>query len=309
MGLSSESSLHSGKALLGEEGPSEWIPGEWKSLFRGSAAMVTIPRRRLLRSVVVARHRWVNISGAPGSGRTTLLRQLGGELGRRRRPHVMVSDSGNEGRTPSQILSSLWSEPGRTEGSQENPQASQGSQLPQSQQRDAVLLVDDFDYWLDDGRAEELRDIFRESASLTAVVVTLNPMAKPGSAPITSTVFDNGKTVKEVPSEGTWTIKVVDGQPVATFTPAKGFSGKATPQRYTVTDSNGKTAEGTLSVEVPAAPAAPGKGSVKTPAPAEKPQSILASTGASVGIALIAMLALAAAGLGLRKLSRRNGSD
>lgn len=88
----------------------------------------------------------MNISGAPGSGRTTLLRQLGGELGRRRRPHVMVSDSGNEGRTPSQILSSLWSEPGRTEGSQENPQASQGSQLPQSQQRDAVLLVDDFDY-------------------------------------------------------------------------------------------------------------------------------------------------------------------
>jgi CshA-type fibril repeat protein len=221
----------------------------------------------------------------------------------------MVSDSGNEGRTPSQILSSLWSEPGQTEGSQENPQASQGSQLPQSQQRDAVLLVDDFDYWLDDGRAEELRDIFRESASLTVVVVTLNPTAKPGSAPITSAVFDNGKTVKEVPSEGTWTIKVVDGQPVATFTPAKGFSGKATPQRYTVTDSNGKTAEGTLSVEVPAAPAAPGKGSVKTPAPAEKPQSILASTGASVGIALIAMLALAAAGLGLRKLSRRNGSD
>jgi hypothetical protein len=172
--------LHSRKALLEEEGPSEWIPGEWKSLFRGSAAMVTIPRRRLLRSVVVARHRWVNISGAPGSGRTTLLQQIVGELERRRRPSALVSDSGNEARTPSQILSSL-AESGRTEDSQDNPsqdnpQALQGSQLPQSQQQDAVLLVDDFDYWLDDGRAEELRDIFRKSPSLTVVVVTLNPM-------------------------------------------------------------------------------------------------------------------------------------
>ncbi|MFT9278846.1 MULTISPECIES: Ig-like domain-containing protein [Bifidobacterium] len=149
--------------------------------------------------------------------------------------------------------------------------------------------------------------------------VTLTPTAKPGSAPIKSAVFDNGKTVKEVPGEGTWTIKVVDGQPVATFTPAKGFSGKATPQKYTVTDENGKTATGTLGVDVPAAPAAPGKTPApKAPAkpapaapakPAQQPQSVLASTGASVGIALIAMLALAAAGLGLRKLSRRNDSD
>jgi CshA-type fibril repeat protein len=146
--------------------------------------------------------------------------------------------------------------------------------------------------------------------------VTLTPTAKPGSAPIKSAVFDNGKDTKTVPGEGTWTIKVVDGQPVATFTPAKGFSGKATPQKYTVTDENGKTATGTLGVDVPAAPAAPGKTPApKAPAkpvpakPAKQPQSILASTGASVGIALIAMLALAAAGLGLRKLSRRNDSD
>jgi CshA-type fibril repeat protein len=146
--------------------------------------------------------------------------------------------------------------------------------------------------------------------------VTLTPTAKPGTAPIVSAVFDNGKTVKEVPGEGTWAIKVVDGQPVATFTPAKGFSGKATPQKYTVTDENGKTATGTLGVDVPAAPAAPAapaKPAPKAPAapakPAKQPQSILASTGASVGIALVAMLALAAAGLGLRKLSRRNGSD
>jgi CshA-type fibril repeat protein len=143
--------------------------------------------------------------------------------------------------------------------------------------------------------------------------VTLNPVTTPGSAPIKSAVFDNGKTVKEVPGEGVWAIKVVDGQPVATFTPAKGFSGKATPQKYTVTDENGKTATGTLGVDVPAVPAAPAKPAPKAPAapaaPAKQPQSILASTGASVGIALVAMLALAAAGLGLRKLSRRNGSD
>ena len=156
----------------------------------------------------------------------------------------------------------------------------------------------------------------KSAATDPGAPVTLAPTAKPGTAPIKSAVFDNGKTSKTVPGEGVWTIKVVDGQPVATFAPAKGFSGKATPQKYTVTDENGKTATGTLSVDVPAAPAAPGKTPApKAPAkpvpakPAKQPQSILASTGASVGIALIAMLALAAAGLGLRKLSRRNDSD
>ncbi|MCI1221473.1 Ig-like domain-containing protein, partial [Bifidobacterium tibiigranuli] len=119
--------------------------------------------------------------------------------------------------------------------------------------------------------------------------------------------------------QGTWKIELKDGQPVVTFTPEPGFKGSPDSQKYTVKDGNGKTATGTLGVDVPAAPAAPGKTPApKAPAkpapaapakPAQQPQSVLASTGASVGIALIAMLALAAAGLGLRKLSRRNDSD
>jgi CshA-type fibril repeat protein len=150
---------------------------------------------------------------------------------------------------------------------------------------------------------------------------TLTPTAKPGSAPIKSAVFDNGKDTKDVPGEGTWTIVLKDGQPVATFTPVKGFTGPVTPQKYTVTDENGLTADGTLTVSIskPApAPSTPAKPAPSTPAkpapaapaaPAKQPQSILATTGASVGIALLAMVVLAAAGLGLRKLSRRNGSD
>jgi CshA-type fibril repeat protein len=151
--------------------------------------------------------------------------------------------------------------------------------------------------------------------------VTLNPVTTPGSAPIKSVVFDNGQPKKVVPGQGTWTVELKDGQPVVVFTPEPGCKGSPDPQQYTVTDANGKTAKGTLKVTIskpapaptspttPKAPAAPGKVKPAPAAPAEQPQSILASTGASVGIALIAMLALAAAGLGLRKLSRRNGSD
>ena len=151
--------------------------------------------------------------------------------------------------------------------------------------------------------------------------VTLKPVTTPGSAPIKSVVFDNGQPKKVVPGQGTWTVELKDGQPVVVFTPEPGFKGSPDPQQYTVTDANGKTAKGTLKVTIskpapaptspttPKAPAAPGKVKPAPAAPAEQPQSILASTGASVGIALVAMLALAAAGLGLRKLSRRNGSD
>ncbi|MCI1650580.1 ATP-binding protein [Bifidobacterium tibiigranuli] len=143
----------------------EWIPGEWKSLFGGPAAIVTIRRRRLLRSTIAAKHSWVNISGAPGLGKTTLLRQLDDELGYLFRPRVMVSDCANESRTLSQILgaSHTYSEGGGlAKDSEEHPAG--------------VLLIDDFDYWLDDSRAEELKDMFRQSASLTVVTVTLNPL-------------------------------------------------------------------------------------------------------------------------------------
>jgi DNA-binding CsgD family transcriptional regulator len=166
MGLSSE-------ALMRSEGtkPREWIPREWKSLFRGSAAMVTIPRRRLLHSVITAKHRWVNISGSPGSGRTTLLYQIADELDHRFRPHIMVTDSANESRSPSQILGLLRHD---SDSGHDCPAGQPAAMEPQDYD---AMLVDDFDYWLDDGRAEELKDAFRQSASLTVVTVTLNPLA------------------------------------------------------------------------------------------------------------------------------------
>ena len=52
---------------------------------------------------------------------------------------------------------------------------------------------------------------------------TLTPEAKPGTGEIVSAAFDNGSTTKDVPGEGTWTISVKDGQPVAVFTPVKDY--------------------------------------------------------------------------------------
>lgn len=79
---------------------------------------------------------------------------------------------------------------------------------------------------------------------------TLKPETTPGSGAITEIAFDNGETTKTVAGEGTWTIELVDGQPVATFTPEKDYHGDVTTQVYTVTDENGETAEGKLSVEI-----------------------------------------------------------
>ena len=78
---------------------------------------------------------------------------------------------------------------------------------------------------------------------------TLTPTATKGNSDITSAAFADGSTTKDVPGEGTWTIEVKDGQPVATFKPEEGFHGKVTPQPYTVTDKNGLTSnQGNLSV-------------------------------------------------------------
>jgi DNA-binding CsgD family transcriptional regulator len=131
--------------------------------------MVTIPRRRLLRSVIAAKHSWVNISGAPGLGKTTLLHQLDDELEYLFRPRAMVSDSANESRSLSQIL-----------GAPHTHNEGGGLAKDSEGHPTGVLLIDDFDYWLDDGRAEELKDVFHQSASLTVVTVTLNPL-KPGA--------------------------------------------------------------------------------------------------------------------------------
>lgn len=78
----------------------------------------------------------------------------------------------------------------------------------------------------------------------------LNPESTPGSAPIVSAAFDNGSETKVVAGEGTWTISVVNGQPVAEFVPDANFNGPVTSQSYTVTDSRGETATGNLSVIV-----------------------------------------------------------
>ena len=77
---------------------------------------------------------------------------------------------------------------------------------------------------------------------------TLTPVTEKGKGDLTKVTFDNGETTKKVDGQGTWDIKLDNGQPVATFTPEKGFTGPVTQQKYTVTDSNKLTATSTLDV-------------------------------------------------------------
>jgi hypothetical protein len=98
--------------------------------------------------------------------------------------------------------------------------------------------------------------------------VTLNPETGFGtSQTFTSVAFDDkGTTTKDVPGEGTWTIKLNDeGKPEAVFTPVDGFTGTATPQPYIVTDENGKTATANLDVTVLAPPTAKDKSATTNP--------------------------------------------
>ncbi|GEB98666.1 DUF5979 domain-containing protein [Corynebacterium flavescens] len=82
----------------------------------------------------------------------------------------------------------------------------------------------------------------------------LNPQSVKGKGEITDVAFDNGEETKTVPGQGKWTIKLVDGQPQAEFTPEKDYDGPVTPQNYTITDQYGLTAEGKLEVEITKTP-------------------------------------------------------
>ena len=77
-----------------------------------------------------------------------------------------------------------------------------------------------------------------------------------GTGALSSVVFGNGFSSATVVSEGSWTISLVSGQPVATFTPLVAFRGIATPQTYSVTDVNGITSSGNLNVFVRTGPLA-----------------------------------------------------
>ncbi len=82
-------------------------------------------------------------------------------------------------------------------------------------------------------------------------VAELSPSVTPGTGTVTSVAFDNGQTTKVVAGEGSWSISVVDGKPVAKFTPEAGYHGAVTPQVYTVTDSNGLSSnQGSLKVRI-----------------------------------------------------------
>ncbi len=69
----------------------------------------------------------------------------------------------------------------------------------------------------------------------------------PGATVFTSPGATNGGKTLDVPREGVWTI-AADGS--VTFTPVAGFAGPATPVDYRVTDENGLTDTGTLTVRV-----------------------------------------------------------
>jgi CshA-type fibril repeat protein len=142
---------------------------------------------------------------------------------------------------------------------------------------------------------------------------TLTPKTVPGSGEITAVVFDNGQQSKTVAGEGTWTIKLVDGQPVATFTPDKDYSGKVTPQSYTVTDANGLTATGKLEVTikvpavtvVPSTPSTPSSSDGAASVPAGKS---LAHTGAAVASVLVVAGLLAVLGFAILRI-RKNSKN
>lgn len=102
-------------------------------------------------------------------------------------------------------------------------------------------------------------------------VATLTPDVTPGKGAVTSAAFDNGQTTKVVPGEGSWSITVVEGKPVATFTPEPGYHGAVTSQKYTVTDVNGLTSNlGTLAVTIKV-PVPPSPTPTPTPTPTQPP--------------------------------------
>ncbi|WP_420845589.1 Ig-like domain-containing protein, partial [Mycetocola reblochoni] len=166
---------------------------------------------------------------------------------------------------------------------------------------------------------------------------TLRPETTPGNSPLTSVTFDNGETSTTVPGEGVWSIELVDGEVVATFTPEKDYTGPVTEQSYTVTDENGLTATSTLNVDIttPVVPTTPPATDTPEPTPSEPatpapsspsttssvPTTVatpgqgsddtssaagLASTGAGTGVLLGALFAAAAVLGGL--LVRRRAS-
>ena len=96
---------------------------------------------------------------------------------------------------------------------------------------------------------------------------TLNPVITPGTDPNVTVSLDGSDpgdpTTKTVPGQGVWTV--VPGTGVATFTPEPGFTGAPTPITYTVTDGNGLTDQGTLTVLVNEPPVA--KDQAKTTPP------------------------------------------
>jgi uncharacterized repeat protein (TIGR01451 family) len=88
---------------------------------------------------------------------------------------------------------------------------------------------------------------------------TPGPLADgtPGGWVTSSVVFtspnatDAGRTLR-VPGEGVYTIDPTTG--AVTFDPEPGFSGRATPVGYQVTDSNGRSAQSTVTITVAPAP-------------------------------------------------------
>nr|WP_269453712.1 hypothetical protein [Pseudoclavibacter sp. 13-3] len=138
---------------------------------------------------------------------------------------------------------------------------------------------------------------------------TLNPETIPGTGELTQVTFDNGETTKHVPGEGTWKIELVDGRVVSTFTPDDPtYTGKVTPQAYTVTDVNGLTATSTLSVDIVTDPVTPTPSDEQPVAPNSPDDSKLAHTGLEIGAWAAGALALVAAGLAGIIAARRKHS-
>ncbi|RLP67581.1 hypothetical protein D9V30_13880 [Mycetocola reblochoni] len=132
------------------------MPSDWSSYLSGSHLIDVIPRPVLARRVLDAPQRWVTVHGAPGVGKSTLLMQVVERLRDSWTPHMLVVDPRTDARGVQELIASF------------------GNREVVS--RGLTLVIDDFDWWVADGRAQALKSALEQYPDLRLVTATLDPL-------------------------------------------------------------------------------------------------------------------------------------